>query len=100
MAKREIAKMLLERKVDVNVKGGRDSDESTPLHQAVIFDSQDSIPLLLDYHAEIKIKDRNGLTPIALAVHRAEPEMVKIFLTHKFQVILQSSAGVRLGRCR
>ncbi|CAF1298596.1 unnamed protein product [Rotaria sp. Silwood1] len=58
-----VAKWLLERGANINIKLSRDS-ESTPLHGAVYHGHVSTVDLLLSHGADINIKNKFGSTPI------------------------------------
>ncbi|XP_026159686.1 ankyrin repeat and SOCS box protein 5-like isoform X2 [Mastacembelus armatus] len=57
------SKILLQRGASVNVGRGNDS----PLHAAVRQDSTDQVLVLLDYGADINLRDSNNQRPVELA---------------------------------
>ncbi|XP_045898110.1 ankyrin repeat and SOCS box protein 5-like [Micropterus dolomieu] len=57
------SKILLHRGASVNVGRGGDS----PLHAAVRQDSVDQVSVLLDYGADVNIRDSNNQRPVELA---------------------------------
>ncbi|KAK2815521.1 hypothetical protein Q5P01_025988 [Channa striata] len=58
------SKILLHRGASVNIGSGGDS----PLHAAVRQDSADLVSVLLDYGADVNLRDSNNLRPIELAL--------------------------------
>ncbi|MBN1181920.1 MAG: ankyrin repeat domain-containing protein [Bacteroidales bacterium] len=74
----ECATVLLKAGADINA---RDSQGNAPLHWALGIHSHDNwidignpnaVEFLLDHDADVRIKNRNGLTPVALALRHAE----------------------------
>ncbi|XP_040001655.1 ankyrin repeat and SOCS box protein 5b [Xiphias gladius] len=59
----DCSKILLHRGANVNVGRGGDS----PLHVAVRQDSADQVSVLLDYGADVNLKDTNNQRPVELA---------------------------------
>jgi len=62
--RKDVAKILLEYKADVNFKA---SDGSTPLHWATMMAHKDVMQLLLDNNADVNAKATNGWTPLHAA---------------------------------
>eukprot|EP00111_Clytia_hemisphaerica_P017121 TCONS_00050694-protein len=70
-----IAKILIEKGVDINAKGGK--DQHTALHAACKSSSRQIAELLLQCGADVTIKDRNGRTPFEVTTTN---EVRKLFL--------------------
>lgn len=77
--------LLLDRGADVNAQ--QKSDGCTPLHIAI--DSDDDrysrlavIALLLERKADCTIKNKDGLTPLALAIERERAEVIQLLRKH------------------
>lgn len=68
-------KVLLEGGADPNANNGTD----TPFHYAIVFRQLEAVKLMLDYKADLKIKNR-GQTPIQLAQGNAE--IIKLLRAH------------------
>jgi ankyrin repeat protein len=77
---------LLDRGADINAR--QKSDGRTPLHRAVEEDVDNARPrdaviaLLLARKADFAIKDKNGLTPLALAVKKQRTEIIQLLRKH------------------
>lgn len=65
--KKDIMKILLKHGAPVNLKGYPGHGWETPLHSAVYNKDMETVMLLLEYGADIHLKDSDGRTPLSLA---------------------------------
>ncbi|CAH1790043.1 unnamed protein product [Owenia fusiformis] len=85
-----IAKMLIERGVDVNIASAPNS--STPLHIAASKGLQKSLSCLISHDAVVNRKDKRGSVPLHRACMFGQKDIVKILLENS------SNVDVRMGR--
>ncbi|HEY7156417.1 MAG TPA: ankyrin repeat domain-containing protein [Gemmataceae bacterium] len=82
----KMAALLLNRGADINAQ--RKSDGRTPLHLAIEEDDDEGnyrravIALLLSHKADCILKDKDGLTPLSLAVKKKRAEIVRLLRQH------------------
>ena len=74
---REAVRALLQRSVDVNARA---ADGSTALHWAVHGDSLDLVDQLLRAGARVKVENRYGVQPLALAVINGNAAIIEHLL--------------------
>jgi ankyrin repeat protein len=92
----EVARMLLERKANVNAL---DDDGSTPLHQASQYlwsedpDIAQLVRLLLDDGADIHALDNSGNTPLHFAASEGHLEVARMLLELKADVNALNKEG-------
>jgi ankyrin repeat protein len=64
----KFARILLEHGIHVNgCQSPYDTYKAYPIMEAIANDNIELVQLLLEYHADLNIKDSNGITPLALA---------------------------------
>ena len=80
-----LAKTLLERGVDPNVREDRSGE--TPLYHAR---SQEFIELLIAHKADVNIQNKNGLTPLQVTKSRA---LAEVLVNHGANVNLRDNKG-------
>lgn len=73
----EIAKLLLEKSPDRNVK---DASLQTALHCAALSSTRSMAELLIGHGVEIEARDAGGFTAVSIAVNLGKTEMVDLFL--------------------
>jgi len=71
----------------------------TPLHFAVLADSNELVALLLEKGADANVKDKNGETALHLAASLCRPEIVKLLLGNKADVNAKTKGGWTPLRC-
>lgn len=77
----EVVEKLLELGADPNRI--EDKDRATPLHFALTFNSQKSIPVLLAHGADINCRDREGSSSWDYAVANKQKKIIAIFNAFK-----------------
>ncbi len=70
-------RLLLENGAKVN-KQEASEEKRTALHWAVIGKNPEVVKVLLEYKADKSLKDKNGLTPLELAVKRNLPKIAEL----------------------
>ena len=65
----------------------------TSLHRATVENHKDSVEILLDKGAQVNLQDRDGCSPLYIAVAYGHIEIAKILLTHKAQIDLVHKSG-------
>ncbi len=61
---------------------GHSSRREPALHRAVITGEEDIVRLLLQHHANVNSRDKNGRTALDLAIDIGDVAIVKILLAH------------------
>jgi ankyrin repeat protein len=87
--------LLLANGADVAAQGG-DLRES-PLHKAAASGNSTTIELLLAKGADVNAKDRNGATPLIIAIDHGRLEIAKLLLAKKADVNASMSSGAKSG---
>jgi ankyrin repeat protein len=67
-----VAELLIEKGAPVNARD-RESG-ATPLHHAASWGRVEVVQLLLDHGADPTIRNKNGATPLQLAIENNQPE--------------------------
>ena len=81
-------------------------DHSTALHSAVLFGSYRIVGALLEYGANINIKDEHGDTPLHIAVNSGRNDIVKLLISYpEINLNLQNKNGdtplhIAVNSCR
>ena len=81
----EACRILLERNAEVNA---RDDDGNTPLHNLLIFSADGSaavVRLLLDYGADVQLRNLSGQTASEVASGPDEQQIVRLLSQHGVQ---------------
>lgn len=65
-----LLEFLLESGADANIQADGIYQQRSPLHFAVVADSEEMTSLLLEYDANPVLKDQEGTTPLAIALER------------------------------
>jgi ankyrin repeat protein len=86
----EIARLLLDRSVDVN---GRDVTGRTPLHAAALDAGPDAIRLLLARGAQVNARAKDGETPLLVAANIPQREVIQLLLDHGADVKAHDNHG-------
>lgn len=88
----EIATILLEAGADVNVVG---ANKETPIFEAVKNNDVEMIELLTRYGANLKLRNKEGMTPGVVACHNRERQaaLEYILKTNKESVFISDFAG-------
>jgi len=76
----EILKILIDKKVNVNIKNNL---MQTPLHLATLYNKLDSVMLLLKAGAVLNIKDLNGKTPLDIAKENSYNDIITALETQE-----------------
>lgn len=74
-----ICRLLLEHGANPNCQTR--ASLSTAIHRAITFENIEAIRLLIDYHADLNLKDIDGLTPMDKALKLNNEQIVNILLT-------------------
>ena len=82
----KLARILLEHGIDVNgYQSPYDTYKVYPIMEAIANNNIELVKLLLEYHANLNIKDSNGNTPLALAKEIGAKEVEDLLLQWKEQ---------------
>ncbi|KAJ5589340.1 hypothetical protein N7537_012018 [Penicillium hordei] len=79
---------------DVNINGGTGTPYRTALHEAVTNGRDQVVQLLLDWNAEIEVKDHSGSTPLHCAVkYNRSKNLIRMLLDHGANVNADNYRG-------
>lgn len=77
----KLARILLEHGINVNgYQSPYDTYKVYPIMEAIANENIELVKLLLEYHADLDIKDSNGDTPLSLAKERGAKEIENLLL--------------------
>ena len=74
-----ICRLLLEHGANPNCH--TQAARSTAMHRAITFENLEAIRLLIEYHADLNLKDIDGLTPMDKALKLNNEQIVNSLLT-------------------
>lgn len=84
----KILRFLISRDADIN---SRSYSLSTPLHEAVCNNQLESVEILLDSNCEVDIFDRDGETPLQLAIEMRNKEIISVLLKNGARLLRKNS---------
>lgn len=84
-------KKALNAGADVNMM--MDTEETTPLHQAISKGNLEACQLLIQHGADVNLKYNNDLSPLALAAQRGYTAIFELLLQHGAKVDSQDNMG-------
>ena len=77
----KLARILLEHGIHVNgYQSPYDTYTVYPIMEAIANNNIELVRLLLEYHADLNVKDSNGITPLALAKETGAKEIENLLL--------------------
>ncbi len=77
----KLARILLEHGINVNgYQSPYDTYKAYPIMEAIANNNLELVKLLLEYHADLDIKDSNGNTPLTLAKETGAKEIEDLLL--------------------
>ena len=77
----KLARILLEYGIHVNgYQSPYDTYKVYPIMEAIANNNIELVRLLLEYHADLNVKDSNGITPLALAKETGAKEIENLLL--------------------
>jgi|GEM_PF-2445749 len=82
----EITKYLLENLSDIEVNFRHDFSGNTPLLTVIKHGGHDLVPCLVEYGAQINVKNKDGVTPLMMASKKGFYDVVKYLVEHEEKV--------------